>query len=120
MRFFAEAAWYPTALLPSQGVQWKAVNDRSAMATLKDGDNEVTLLFRYNGNNLIESVRAEARGAMVGKDIVMMLWECRLTNYQTRNGMTVPLTAEVAWMRPEGRSAYYRSTVRSLTYEFSP
>jgi hypothetical protein len=25
MRFFAEAAWYPTALLPSQGVRWEAV-----------------------------------------------------------------------------------------------
>ncbi len=31
MRFFAEAAWYPTALLPSQGVRWDAVDDRSAM-----------------------------------------------------------------------------------------
>jgi hypothetical protein len=26
MRFFAEAAWYPTALLPSQGVRWQAVD----------------------------------------------------------------------------------------------
>ncbi len=25
MRFLAEAAWYPTALLPSQGVRWEAV-----------------------------------------------------------------------------------------------
>jgi hypothetical protein len=119
MRFFAEAAWYPTALLPSQGVQWKAANDRSAMATLKDGDIEATLLFHFNEHDLIESVRAESRGAMVGKDIVMMPWECRLSNYQTRNGMTVPFTGEVAWMRPEGRNAYYRATVRSLTYEFS-
>jgi hypothetical protein len=119
MRFFAEAAWYPTALLPSQGVQWKAANDRSAMATFKDGDSEVTLLFHFDERDLIESVRAEARGAMVGKDIVMMAWECRLSNYQTRNGMTVPLTGEVAWMRPEGRKSYYRGTVTSLTYEFS-
>ena len=29
MRYFAEAAWYPTALLPSQGVRWEAVDDRS-------------------------------------------------------------------------------------------
>lgn len=32
MRFFAEAAWYPTALLPSQGVRWQAVDDTSARA----------------------------------------------------------------------------------------
>ena len=119
MRFFAEAAWYPTALLPSQGVQWKAVNDRSAMATLRDADIEVTLLFRFNEHDLIDSVHADARGAMVGKNIVMMPWECRMSNYQTHNGMTVPLTGEVAWVRPEGRKAYYRGTVTSLTYEFS-
>jgi hypothetical protein len=119
MRFFAEAAWYPTALLPSQGVQWKAVNDRSAVATLRDADVEVTLLFRFNVHDLIDSVHAVARGAMVGKNIVMMPWECRMSNYQTHNGMTVPLTGEVAWVRPEGRKAYYRGTVTSLTYEFS-
>ena len=33
LRFFAEAAWYPTALLPSQGVQWEAVDD-----TLRHGN----------------------------------------------------------------------------------
>jgi hypothetical protein len=119
MRFFAEAAWYPTALLPSQGVHWKAVNDRSAMATLRDADIEVTLLFRFNEHDLIDSVHADARGAIVGKNIVMMPWECRMSNYQTHNGMTVPLTGEVAWVRPEGRKAYYRGTVTSLTCEFS-
>ncbi|HEX7043294.1 MAG TPA: DUF6544 family protein, partial [Burkholderiales bacterium] len=34
MRFLAEAAWYPTALLPSQGVRWEAAGERSAYATL--------------------------------------------------------------------------------------
>ena len=36
MRFFAEAAWYPTALLPSQGVRWQAVDDTSAAILLKN------------------------------------------------------------------------------------
>jgi hypothetical protein len=28
MRFLAEAPWYPTALLPSQGVRWEAAGER--------------------------------------------------------------------------------------------
>jgi hypothetical protein len=48
MRFFAEAAWYPTALLPSQGVRWEAVDDSSAHATLTDGALTLQLLFRFN------------------------------------------------------------------------
>ncbi len=45
MRFFAEAAWYPTALLPSQGVRWEAVDDNSAYATLTEGDISVSALL---------------------------------------------------------------------------
>ncbi len=48
MRFLAEAAWYPTALLPSQGVRWEAVDDSSARATLVDGDVSLTMLFTFD------------------------------------------------------------------------
>jgi hypothetical protein len=120
MRFFAEAAWYPTALLPSQGVRWEAVDDRSANATIVDGPLTLTLLFRFNDAGLIGSFRAEARGGTVGKEVVMAPWEGSWSNYQTRDGMTVPFTGEVAWVRPEGRKPYFVGTVTSLTYEFSP
>ena len=120
MRFFAEAAWYPTALLPSQGVRWEAVDDRSANATIVDGPLTLTLLFRFNDAGLIDSFRAEARGAGVGKEMVMVPWEGNWSNYQSRDGMTVPFTGEVAWMRPEGRKSYFVGTVTSLTYELLP
>jgi len=119
MRFFAEMAWYPTALLPSQGVRWEAIAHASANATLVDGPLTLTLLFRFNDAGLIDSVRAEARGAMVGKDMVMLPWEGRWSNYQMRGGMMVPITGEVAWLRPEGRKPYFIGSVTSLTYEFS-
>lgn len=120
IRFFAEMAWYPTALLPSQGVRWEALDDRSANATIVDGLLTATLLFRFNDAGLIDSVHAEARGAMVGKEMIMTPWEGSWSNYQTRNGMTVPFTGEVAWVRPEGRKPYFLGTIASLTYEFSP
>jgi hypothetical protein len=120
MRFFAEAAWYPTALLPSQGVRWEAVDDASAHATIIDGPLTLTLLFRFNDAGLIDSFRAEARGAGVGKDMVMLPWEGRFSNYRMQDRMTVPFTGEVAWVRPEGRKSYFLGSVTRLTYEFSP
>ena len=119
MRFFAETAWYPTALLPSQGVRWEAVDDHSAKATLVDGTLSLTVLFSFNDADLIESVRVEARGATVGKTIVMMPWEARMSGYQERDGMRVPLTGEASWLPPEGRRPYWRGTIASLTYVFS-
>ncbi len=119
MRFFAEAAWYPTALLPSQGVSWQAVDERSAYATLTDGPFTLTLLFGFNDAGLIDSFRAEARGAMVGKKVHMLPWVGRWSNYQTQGGMTVPFTGEVAWIQSEGRRSYFMGTVTALRYEFS-
>lgn len=120
MRYFAEAAWYPTALLPSQGVRWAAVDAHSAHATMTDGPFTLTLLFRFDEAGLIASFRAEARGALQGKNMVMLPWEGSWSDYQLRGGMTVPSTGEVAWMRPEGRKQYFVGRVTALTYEFFP
>lgn len=119
MRFFAEAAWYPTALLPSQGVRWTAVDEHSANATLTDGALSITLLFRFDDAGLMASVRAEARGRMVGGETSMAPWEGRWSHHQRVDGMTVPLTGEVAWLLPEGRKTYWRGTVTSLRHEWS-
>jgi hypothetical protein len=120
MRFFAEMAWYPTALLPSQGVQWQPADATSAYASLVDGPLGLTLLFRFDDAGLIASVRAEARGALVGRQMHMLPWEGCWSNYQTHGTMRVPLTGEAAWCGPEGRRPYFRGTVTSLAYEFVP
>lgn len=118
MRYFAETPWYPTALLPSQGVQWTAVDDVSATATLADGGLSLSLLFRFNSAGLIESFRAEARGGMVGQVMVQAPWEGRFSDYQAYGGMRVPFAGEVAWMRPQGRQVYFKGRVTALGYEF--
>jgi hypothetical protein len=101
-------------------VQWSAVDDRSANATLVDGPISLTLLFRFDEAGLIASFRAEARGGMVGKVMVQAPWEGRFSNYQTRDGMAVPFAGEVAWMRPEGRKVYFKGAVAQLSYGFAP
>jgi hypothetical protein len=119
MRFFAEAAWYPTALLPSQGVRWQALDETSARATLTDAPVTLTLLFRFAADGSIESVRAEARGRTVQGQVVPTPWEGRWSSHAERDGMRVPLAGEVAWIGPEGRHAYWRGTITSLRYEFA-
>jgi uncharacterized protein DUF6920 len=119
MRFFAEAAWYPTALLPSQGVRWDAVDDHSAHATLQDGDITLTLLFRFNEEGLIDTVFAESRAQIVGGKVTHAPWQCRVWNYAIRDGMRVPLDGEAAWMMAEGAKPYWRGHINTLSYEFA-
>ena len=116
MRYFAEMAWYPTALLPSQGVRWEAVNDSSANAILVDGPITLTLLFRFDAAGLATSVHADARGSGVGKEMVMLPWDCNVSNYQLRDGMMVPTRGGAA----KGGKPYFVGDLTSLVYEFAP
>lgn len=119
MRFLAEAAWYPTALLPSQGVRWEPVDDRSARATLTDDPLSVTMLFEFDESGLIETVRAEARGRIVRGELTRAPWEGRFWNYAERDGMRVPLEGEVSWLLADGPKPYWRGRITRISYSFS-
>ena len=114
MRFLAEAAWYPTALLPSQGVQWEAVDASQARATLRDGDITVSLPFRFDEEGLISTVYAEARH----RNGTPTPWQGRFWDYAWREGMLVPLAGEVAWVLPEGEKPYWRGRIEQIAYAF--
>lgn len=117
MRFLAEAAWYPTALLPSQGVRWEAEDAHSARATIVDGSTAVTLRFHFDERGLLESARADARGRAVGKSIVPTPWLVRYCDYQAIGGMRVPLEGEVSWLLPEGPRPYWRGRITRIHHE---
>lgn len=119
MRYFAEATWYPTALLPSQGVEWEAVDDRSAFGTLTDGDTDITLLFAFDERDLIDTVSAEARGRTVDGEIVLTPWHGHFWNYEERDGMLIPTDGEVAWLLPKGEKPYWRGHITDLDYELA-
>ncbi len=117
MRFFAEAAWYPTALLPSQGVRWEEVDDRSARATLVDGEVSAAILFTFNDEGLIETVRAESRGRLIRGQVIPTPWQGRFWDYTMRQGMLIPLNGEVAWLLADGAKPYWRGRIQRIEYE---
>ena len=119
MRHFAESLWFPTALLPSQGVVWQAVDDGSATATMSDGPISVTMLFHFGADGLIAAIHADGRATTLGTQTVLMPWEGRMSNYQTRNGMRIPLTAEVMYITPQGEKPYFKGRIDTITYEFA-
>ena len=119
MRYLAEAAWYPTALLPGQGVQWEAVDANSARATLRDGAITATLLFEFDVDGLVATVSAGARGRTVGGEVVPTPWRGRFWSYAEREGLRVPLEGEVAWLPPAGPKPYWRGRLRTVAYEFA-
>jgi hypothetical protein len=119
MRYLAEAAWYPTALLPSQGVQWEAINADSARATLADGTTRVSLVFGFDAAAMISSVMAPQRQRSVGNKTVATEWRGRFWNHAAQGGMRVPLNGEVAWQLAAGPLPYWRGQIERIEYDFA-
>ena len=99
-------------------MRWEARDDRSASATLQEGNTSVTVLFTFDERGLIEAVRAEARGRAVGGEVVPTPWRGRFWNYEERGGMRVPMSGEGAWLPPEGERPYWRGHITEISYKF--
>ncbi len=60
-RFLAEVVWFPTALLPSQGVTWTVLDNHKAKATITDSDITTSLEFEFNEKGEVVSVYTPSR-----------------------------------------------------------
>jgi hypothetical protein len=116
-RYLLESAWFPTALLPSQGVHWEPIDDSSARATLTDSGLTLSMVVHFGDRG--EIVRVEANrmrdvdGAGVPTPFVGHLHE-----YQRIEGMMIPVSGEVEWILPEGRWKFWRGRITEASYEY--
>ena len=80
----------------------------------------VTMLFRFGADALITAIYVGERAAAVGTQIELMPWECRMSNYETRDGMRIPMTDEALYITPQGERPYFKGAIATLAYEFAP
>ena len=119
MRYLAEGTWYPTALLPSQGVAWEAVDDTHATATLADGTTTVRLEFEFDAQGRVRSVYSEGRYRDVDGVQVATPWRGHFWDYERRDGMWIPLEGKVAWLLEGGAKPYWRGRIERIEYEYA-
>jgi hypothetical protein len=117
-RYLGEAAWVPTALLPSQGVTWTAIDDSTARATITAGATPAKLEFRFGPDGLIASVFAPDRIFDDGKNPpVPRPWTARILRYATYHGMPLPAEAVTEWQLPTGAYQYWRGKLASIEFD---
>ncbi|WP_156929202.1 DUF6544 family protein [Marichromatium purpuratum] len=119
-RFLAEAVWYPTRLLPSQGVNWEAIDGRHARAILDDDSIGVEVVFTFDDGGLVRVARAQTRERRVGGTRIETPWEMRFWEYRAHGGMLIPVQYEMAWGLPQGRRVYAQGRVSEARYKFTP
>lgn len=117
MTWLAEAVWYPSALLPGNGVSWTPIDEHSAQATVDDGYSRVSLNFHFNDHNEVSSVDTKARAREVDGHYELLPWSCHYRAYEEMAGVLVPREGEVVWHLPTGEWPYMRARIDSLDYD---
>jgi hypothetical protein len=108
-RYLGEAIWLPAALLPDAGVQWQAIDEKRAQATLVAGGARATLEFRFGASGLVDSVYAASRTYDDGRHPPSQHpWQARVLRYGLVDGTMVPVEAAVEWLLPGGAYPYWR------------
>jgi hypothetical protein len=115
-RYLAEAVWIPTALLPSSGVAWSPIDDRSARATIMDGAVTASFDFRFGEHGEITGGSTMRHREVDGR-LVFTPWDAHFGDYARIDGMMIPRRGEVAWVLPVGRSPYWRGRIQRADYE---
>jgi hypothetical protein len=118
LRYLSEAVWYPTALLPSAGVMWSAIDDSSATATVSDGATTVSMTAHFGPSGEITSLSA-MRSREVGGAFVLTPWVAHVGGYAVHSDMRIPAVGDAEWTLPSGPLPYFRGTIVDVGYDFA-
>lgn len=119
IRFLAEAPWFPTRLLPSQGIHWQAINNRSAQATLTDNGLTVSVTFTFDDEFRIINASSEERYRQnYSGESIYAPWESRFSDYRRAGGMLLPHATEAGWIVNKQWLSYWQGEVTDWDIRF--
>ena len=113
MRYLAEFAWAPHAMLYNRQLSWREIDATTieVSAESQAGAARVRLIFE-NGD--IARIEADDRPRMVGRSIVPTRWQGRCCDYREMNGCRIPTQAVVSWLLEDGPFEYWRGRVTAF------
>ena len=115
-RHLAEMVWFPTAFLPEYGVEWEAIDDDSARATLEHDGTKASVVFHVDENDEITRVTADRWYETDDGSFELRPWTGYFYDYHDVDGLRVPRSGEVEWNLPDGDLPYWRADIDAIEY----
>lgn len=116
-RALMERAWLPTSLLPSEGVRWDPIDDRSARATLTDAGISVSMDVHFGDAGEIVRVEADRMRDVDGEGVPTP-FVGYFGEYARMDGMMVPMQGHVEWVLPEGRFDFWHGRIEAIEFDW--
>lgn len=111
LRYLAEIAWVPQAIIANADLQWRDIDERTAEVSAQVGQERAAVAVTFEDDEIIRTVadrpRLESAGAVTR-------WVGEFSDYQSFGGIRMPARGEVRWELPEGPFTYWRGTITSV------
>jgi len=119
IRFLAEAPWFPTALLPSDYLEWKEIDSNSARAVIKDKGYTASGIFTFNEKGEIIKFVTNDRYMEADGKYFKEQWAGYYRNYQEIEGMKIPIEGEVEWNLSDRDLQYAKLKITDIQYNIA-
>lgn len=118
MRYLAELAWAPDAILRNTGLRWREDGPDHLIVGAGSDDTAAEVVLTLGGEGRIAGAFAPDRGALIDGVIVPTPWRGAFSDYRLHDGVWLPFSGEVSWEMPAGAFTYWQGRIE--TWERSP
>ncbi|MDJ0388205.1 hypothetical protein QMO56_08770 [Roseomonas sp. E05] len=113
MRYLAELAWAPDALLANAALEWRALDSQTLRVAAGRGPARGEVTLRLDALGRIAEAAAEDRPRREGAGFVERPWRGRFSDYRQHQGRWIPCAAEVDWILDGHPFTTWSGTLRS-------
>ena len=113
IRWLAESALVPSNLLPTERLQWEAIDAAAAQLKFAANGKVFSFLVRFNSHNEIEEVETERPF----NDKSMQRWKGRFRKYKKIEGYRVPTELEASWIIDGVEKPYARFRITKMEFD---
>ncbi|MEE9430605.1 MAG: DUF6544 family protein [Melioribacteraceae bacterium] len=117
-RYFSEALFFPTSLLPNKNLHWNVLDSNTAEVKFVDEANSIVAKVFFAKDNTIEKIETMDKFRTTHGGYVKTPYTIYYSNYKWLNeNYFVPTHFEVEWDLPDGKFRYGKFDVTHIKYE---
>ncbi len=116
LRYLSETPWFPTALLPSDYLNWEPLDEHSAKVVINDHGVTASVIFFFDERGAITELVSEDRYRTAGNEQIKTRWGGYYQNYSEMNGIKIPTQIEGIWHLDEGDFSYAKFTLTQIDF----
>lgn len=113
IRYLAEIALAPDAILQNADIRWRDEGDDRLIAGAGSGATAAEVVLTLDGEGRIGEAFVPDRGALVDGVTVPKPWRGVFLDYRHHNGVWLPFFGEVSWGGPDGEWVYWQGDMKS-------